>query len=140
MLISGFSPRTRALLGQVFRFCTVGVLNTLVSLLVIYSFMLFFKYSVGFANVIGYAVGLICSFILNWIWTFKSKQSIFYVLPKYLLGFVVSYLVNLCVVLFMATVVNPYLSQIFGMAAYSIVFFFVSRFFVFSSKKNECSV
>lgn len=131
MLSIKFSYKTRVLLGQMVRFGVVGALNTLVTLSIIYAMMLFFKCSAGIANAIGYAVGIMCSFVLNWIWTFKSTRSISHVLPKYAIGFAISYLINLAVVLSTVRVFDPYLSQIFGSVAYSIVFFFASRFFVY---------
>lgn len=139
MLSSAFSPRTKLLLGQMLRFGIVGVINTLLGLAAIYAFMWFFKCSVGTANALGYAVGLIVGFLLNARWTFKSKQSISRVFPKYSLCFAISYFLNLGVVLFMARIVNPYLSQIFGMVTYTLVFFFASRFFVFVDKSSHKS-
>lgn len=114
------------------KFAGVGVINTLLCLAVIFAL----KSIAGFgdvpANVAGYAVGLSCSFLLNRRWTFAHNDHPLPALLRFLLVFLVSYLLNLATVLAAIHLgCNDYLAHITGMPLYSIVFYFGCRYFVF---------
>lgn len=55
------------------RFCSVGVLNTLIGLAIIFGLMRFGGVQYVLANAIGYAIGMMLSFALNRSWTFAHK-------------------------------------------------------------------
>ena len=55
------------------RYLVVGFLNTLLGLMVIYFAMYVLRFGVVAANVIGYAVGVVVSFLLNQRWTFAHR-------------------------------------------------------------------
>ncbi len=77
--------------NQFIRFCVVGVSNVAVSFVVFYVFYNYaepseklsallnthFKMDGAIANIVGYLAGMINSFILNKIWTFKAKAGTF---------------------------------------------------------------
>jgi putative flippase GtrA len=109
------------------------MVNTLIGLMAIYALMFIFGADAAFANVIGYAVGLVTSFTLNRMWTFNSTQPVSHVLPKYALTAILCYFLNLGVVL-MSTIyfsANPYLAQLLGVFIYTVCMFVGCRLFVF---------
>lgn len=65
----------RGELAKMIRFGAVGVLNTAIGLGVIYLLQNGLDQDYRFANAVGYTLGIINSFILNRIWTFKSTDS-----------------------------------------------------------------
>lgn len=123
----------KELVGKSLRFGAVGLLNTAVGLLAIYSVLYFFHTGPGIANAIGYALGLILSFGLNKVWTFSDNRAVLSVLPRYLLAAAISYLLNLSVVLlgYHHFNINPYLVQFLGIGVYTVTMFLICHWFVF---------
>ncbi len=114
------------------KFAGVGVINTLLCLAVIFAL----KSVAGFgnvpANMAGYAVGLSCSFLLNRRWTFAHNDRLLPALLRFVLVFLVSYLLNLAAVLAAIHLgCNDYLAHLTGMPLYTIAFYFGCRYFVF---------
>lgn len=114
------------------KFAGVGVINTLLCLGVIFVL----KSRAGFgdvpANVSGYGVGLACSFLFNRRWTFAHDAQPLPALLRFLLVFLLSYLLNLGVVLLLIrSGCNRYLAHLGGMPLYTVVFYLGCRFFVF---------
>jgi putative flippase GtrA len=106
-----------------------------VGLSAIYAFQFFFNAGPIIANMLGYAIGIVFSFILNRNWTFGQGNSGYQDLPKFLLLAGVCYLFNIAVV-FVGSYVfafSPYLIQLAGVATYTALMFFGCRTFVFSS-------
>lgn len=126
------------ILYQSLRFALVGFINTSVGLAVIFGLMFFANVSPAVANVLGYVIGLLISFLLNRIWTFNSSHSIVEVLPKYVLMAVVSYFLNLGIVVGVVHLfgVNPYLAQLLGIIFYTVCMFFGCRWFVFAPQRT----
>ncbi len=119
------------------KFLSVGVINTLLSVLVIFSLKYFAQVDDVHANAAGYGLGLMCSFILNKRWTFKHSGNHWLTIPKFLLVFVVAYLMNISTVLMCIQLgMNDYIAQLTGIPIYSLVFYFGSRFFVFAPSSN----
>jgi len=122
------SPAARPL-----RFALVGVTNSLAGLAVIY----FCKATLGLgdisANMIGYALGLFCSFMLNASWTFRYRGAAAPAAFRFLLAFLLAYGANLVFVLLLIDRwgVNSYIAQALGIPPYTIAFYFLSKAFVF---------
>ncbi len=117
------------------KFATVGVINTLLSIAVIFSLKSMTDLSDVMANFIGYMVGLACSFVLNKQWTFKSIESLTPTLLKFLIVFGFSYALNITVVLASINFgVNDYFAHLIGIPFYSIAFYFGCKYFAFTSK------
>ncbi len=125
-------PAVRRLAQQAVRFGIVGVINTLVGLAVIFALMDWFGITPIVANASGYAVGLLCSFVLNRNWTF-SDQASGQPVGRFLFAFAVAYSLNaITVVVTLRTgAVQPGIAQLFGMATYTTIFFLLSKIFVF---------
>lgn len=128
----------RDILGQSLRFLAVGLANTTIGLLAIYFFLYFFDTGPGTANAIGYAIGLIVSFGLNRVWTFRDRRSIREVLPRYIAVAAVCYLMNLSVVLIGTSVysINKYWVQLLGIGIYTTTMFWGCRTLVFRAKQD----
>lgn len=128
-----------SLIGQLLRFGTVGLVNTAIGLMAIFAVIFFFNAGPAVANAIGYAIGLAVSFALNRVWTFGDSRSVAKVLPRYILVAVISYLLNLSIVL-VGTYqfdLGPYLVQFFGIGAYTLVMFLGCRWFVFRAPTHS---
>lgn len=83
---------------QFVKYCIVGVLNTLVTLGVIYICKSFLGWNLYVSNVLGYIAGVVNSFVCNKSWVFKSDGSYGVEALRFVLGFVVCYLIQLWVV------------------------------------------
>ncbi len=115
------------------KFASVGIINTLLSIAIIFTLKYFANASDVLSNAFGYLSGLTCSFILNKSWTFEHSETTWSALPKFLLVFGVSYLINIFTVLiFIKMGVNDYYAQLTGIPLYSITFYFGSKYFAFS--------
>jgi len=123
--------------GAPLRFLVVGAVNTLIGLFVIYICKWFFGLGDVTANVVGYITALTNSFYLNRAWTFGSSTPVLPALARFMVIFVLAYLVNLVTVLaaieFMG--LNSYLAQAIGIAPYTTFFYFGSRYFAFKAQK-----
>ncbi len=118
--------------NALFRFLTVGVINTLLSICVIFSLKYFVQASDTVANMTGYLVGLTCSFVLNRKWTFKHSGLLLPTLLKFCLVFLIAYTANLMLVLWFITLgVNAYLSHLLGIPIYTAIFYIGSKRYVF---------
>ena len=88
---------------QFIRYLLVGVINTLVTLIVIYVCKSILDINQWVSNAIGYVAGLINSFIWNKNWVFKSPNGAMAEAVKFGIGFIVCYGIQLFVVWFLDT-------------------------------------
>lgn len=134
MTLSAIQTFKQLLQHSAVKFASVGMINTLLSIIVIFSLKYFVSASDVVANAIGYVLGLACSFILNKRWTFNHIGNTWSTIPKFLLVFAISYLINIFTVLMLIKLgVNDYLAHLAGIPPYSVAFYFGSRYFVFAS-------
>ena len=126
----------KAQLPQLGRFLSVGMLNMLVGLLVIYACKWFFHAGDAVANAIGYAAGLTTSFTLNSRWTFAYQGRQLPALIKFLLVAAVAYGMNLLTVLVLIHYagMNTYIAQALGIPPYTLTTYLASKFIVFRSQ------
>ena len=109
---SGVAAVTRAMTITAPRFLMVGALNTLVGLSVIFMAKAVAGAGDVTANVTGYGVGLVLSFLLNRTWTFGHRGDRRSAMGRFLLVFAVAYVLKLAVVLLLvrSLQLNSYLS------------------------------
>ena len=121
---------------EVVRFSVVGVLNTAVGLATIFVAKAALGLGDVVANLLGYGVGLAMSFVLNKRWTFGDAGGAVPAAVRFVLAFVAAYLLNLLTVLSLRDhfLVDAYVAQALGVVPYTIVFFLLSRSFVFQSQ------
>jgi putative flippase GtrA len=118
------------------RFVIVGLANTMIGLATIY----LLKWLVGVgdtaANVSGYSLGLVASFLFNRNWTFHHSGAWLPALARFLLVFAVDYAVNLGTVLVLLELfrMNGYAAQAFGILPYTALFYLGSRYVSFPKR------
>jgi putative flippase GtrA len=119
---------------RVFTFASVGILNTVVGLSLIY----LFRSVVGdevLANIFGYSLSFILSYFLNGKLTFSAKVNCLKTFLKFLLAFLFSWSVNISVVLYCINhKFPPELSHLIGMPAFTFTFYLLSRYCVFTKQ------
>lgn len=114
------------------RFLSVGVLNALFGLLVIYAAKWFGQLNDVLANAIGYAAGLALSFTLNSRWTFAYQGAHAPALARFVLVAGVAYALNLLTVLLAIRLgLNGYVAQALGIPPYTLTTYLASKYFVF---------
>jgi putative flippase GtrA len=115
------------------RFLSVGMVNMLVGLLVIYACKWFFEAGDVLANATGYAFGLCTSFALNSRWTFDYRGPQMPALAKFLVVAAAAYAMNLVTVLVAIHYagLNDYLAQALGIPPYTVTTYLASKFIVF---------
>lgn len=124
---------------QALRFGAVGILNTAIGFTLIVLAMWAGAAPLP-ANAIGYAGGLIVSFILNRAWTFGRRSDMLALkdtirdAKRFVGAFVVAWLLNAAVVwiCLQTTQAPSYICQLAGVMTYSIIFFFLCRLWAFS--------
>lgn len=123
---------TPLLRHAVVKFAGVGVLNTLLTLAIIFGLTAWFGVGDARANLAGYLAGLAFSFVLNRRWTFRSDAAALPALARFLLVFGMSYLLNVAVVLGLIRLgLNNYLAHMAGMPFYSVAFYLGCRHVAF---------
>jgi putative flippase GtrA len=120
------------------RFLIVGVANTLVGIGTMYAAMYFLGFDIVYANILGYAIGTIQSFLLNKSWTFGSSDRAVSSFIRFLLVLAVAYGANLVTVVVANAVfeVNPYVAQALGIFPYTSIGFLGSRYFAFRNQRR----
>jgi putative flippase GtrA len=128
----------RQFIGSLFRFSVLrfvltGVLNTVVGLGIIFALKWWLGMNDTLANLLGYGVGLMVSYVVNSRWTFRYRESLLPVLPQYAAVVLVAYGVNLACVHFCLDVLHldSYLAQAMGVLPYAGLTYVLLRLWVF---------
>ena len=118
---------------QFVKFGLVGILNTIITISIIFVFMKLLNISYIISNVVGYLFGFINSFILNKIWTFASKKSIGRESFLFVVIFVVCYSLQLILLIILKEKlqIKPEYAQIISIIFYSILNFSGNKFITF---------
>lgn len=120
---------------QFLKFISVGVLNTAISLIVIYLLMgIGVNYKIS--NFAGYILGLINSFIFNKLWIFKTKKNLIKESILFIFVFAICYCLQYVALLIMVEKLmwNNYLSQFLGMGLYTVLNFILNRILTFKKR------
>ncbi|WP_413728034.1 GtrA family protein [Sodalis sp. RH19] len=115
---------------QFYKYCLVGLINTAVTAVVIFSLMAIGT-NMYLANFSGYVVGILFSYFINSIFTF-SQQITGYRMLKFALGCLLSYIVNVVIIKLVLFIIpdSIYVVQLFGMIAYTITGFIINKIWV----------
>ena len=118
------------------RFLSVGALNTLAGLVVIFAAKALLGAGDVLANVTGYAVGMVLSFTLNSRWTFEYRGAQLPAFLRFVAVMLLAYLANLFTVLAAIHLasLNSYLAQALGVPAFTLTSYVLSKFLVFRSR------
>lgn len=113
-------------------YAMVGVINTIVGLGVIFVLM-YVGFKPEVANVLGYIVGFLNSYVLNKKFTFKSKNSHTRDFVRFGVAMGVAYVINLAVlvILHYQCGVNKYIAQIVASVCYTISGYAISKLWAF---------
>ena len=119
------------------RFLGVGVANTCTGLGAIYAAKWLGHWGDVPANLLGYAIGLALSFTLNSRWTFAYAGAHGPALLRFAAAAALAYAANLLTVLLALHLLglNSYLAQALGMPPYTLVFYLLSKYFVFKPRR-----
>ena len=145
---------------QVLKYVIVGVMNTLITVLIIFIMMRYVfaikgdagasTIAVTTSNVVGYILGLVNSFLWNRSWTFKSQKNWTTDLWRFTLAFLVCFIPQLLLVNLLNTGVHinslqfsllekeyvisfAYICQLIGIVFYTVLNFLLNKFYTFKS-------
>jgi putative flippase GtrA len=113
------------------KFLLAGFINTFFGLSVIY-LLLFMGINDYVANMSGYLFGMVISFFLNKYYVFKSGVMSIGKVYRFILVFLVSYLLNLIILYMAIDKMSSYTSQLLAMIGYTTANFLLNKFFVFN--------
>lgn len=86
---------TRKEIIRFIRYALVGVMNTVLTLVVIYACKDFFGINEWVSNAVGYIAGFINSFLWNKLWVFNSSAGYLREAVKFFGGFILCYIIQL---------------------------------------------
>jgi len=130
-------------MSHLFRFLTVGVFNTLLGYCVIFASMYLARMSAEASNVAGYGLGLFISYFLHRNFTFNSGQRKRYEAIRFLVVFLVAYVLNFVVLIVMIHKLGLHeaLSQVLAGVVYVVASYLMSKYHVFiqpDNPENRC--
>ena len=120
------------------RYSGAGLINTIVGFIVILSAMAL-NFSPMISNIAGYAVGFTLGFVLSKKFVFRSNDRFVAESIRYLLAFVISFLINLLVLQLALNNLNfnALASQVVAAVSYTLLMYVLTRFFVFNSVSKQ---
>ena len=125
--------------GQLSRFLTVGAFNTALGYAVIFTCMYGFCIGAEASNAIGYAVGLICSFLLSRTFTFRSVGRRTGEILRFLVSFAIAYGLNLVFLSAMTRWfgVHAGVAQVLAGVVYVIASYYLNDRYVFRKSSRQ---
>ena len=123
---------------QLIRFGLVGVFNTLVGYAIIFTAMYGLDFSPVAANASGYGVGLLISYWLNRVYTFRSSSAVGSEAFKFVAVVGLAYLINLAVLLLWTKVFGFHegVGQVVAGGAYIVSSYSLNKYFVFQQTRH----
>jgi putative flippase GtrA len=123
-----------ASLKQIFKFCGVGVLNTIVGYCAFFLLVNYLNYLL--ALLIAHIIGVLHSFLWNKYWIFKSRCFGFLEFIKFNVIYAMVFIVN-AIALFVCVEiiqVNPRLAQLLLLPVITMISFFGQKLWTFNEK------
>jgi putative flippase GtrA len=119
---------------QFSRFLVVGLFNTALGYSIIFACMYLAGMTPEASNVIGYAVGLVASYLLNKSYTFKKDSTRRGEFTKFLVVFALAYGLNFLALLALVHGMEMHqgLSQALAGVVYISVSYLMNKYFVFN--------
>ena len=117
------------------RYFTIGIFNTIIGYGIIFILM-----ALGvipeIANIIGYIIGIIISYILNKIFTFKTKTKSKKEFFRFVICMICSYLINIIVlvILYRYIGIDKYIATIIASIFYTFSGYIFSKYFAFKTR------
>jgi putative flippase GtrA len=117
------------------RYSLAGVVNGIVSYSVIFTCMTL-GLTPGVSNALGYAAGLVTSFLQSKHWVFRSQGRMLDEWLRFIVVFLISYAANFATLkACMSAGINAYLAQLIACVAYVAVSFLLNSKFVFRKRR-----
>lgn len=129
-----FAASHRWMSAELVKFASVGGLNTVLGLAIIYSFKWELQWGDASANLAGYLICILLGFVLNGRWTFGKSALMLRHFWGYFLVAAIAYLMNFCSVLLSIKVLDvpgDY-AQLVGVPVFTLTSFVLNKWFVFS--------
>ena len=125
--------------SEVLRYLGAGTINTLVGYLAFWIALRGFSASVVLANVISYACGLSCAYLLNRRFVFTARAPSASSAWKFAAGFALAFAVNALVLQVASAALHlpPEAAQILAMIAYTVTFYFINKYIVFAGDDSK---
>jgi len=119
------------------KYSIAGVVNGVVSYVVIF-FCMLGGLSPASSNLLGYAAGLVTSFLQSRHWVFRSTGRVIDDWLRFMVVFVVAYAANfLALRTLLNFAVNAYLAQLLACVVYVCVSFVLNSRFVFRKRADD---
>ncbi|MDR1981615.1 MAG: GtrA family protein [Tannerellaceae bacterium] len=120
---------------QVIKYGIVGAANTLITAAIIWVMMKKANVPAIPSNIVGYAFGVLNSFIWNKQWTFKSSARWIGSAMRFGVVFGICYLLQLMLLICLNRYlsIDPYYNQLIAMAFYTVVNFLMNKYFTFKA-------
>ncbi|PYG87972.1 putative flippase GtrA [Ruminiclostridium sufflavum DSM 19573] len=131
---NAFKNKFFNLFGQIIKYGLVGIINTLITAVILFTLMNCFGVSYKASNAAGYIAGFINSFFMNKLWTFKeNRTSTLTQFIRFTAVFVVCYLLQRGLLIFLVEnlIIDKNIAQLIGMAFYTIISFIFNKLFSF---------
>lgn len=121
-------------MNQFLRYICVGVLNTSVGYAIIFACMYILSLDAVMSNFIGYGSGLVISYMLNKLFTFRTDAKSIYEPLKFVMVFCVSYTANVVALVMMIEIFHMHkaLAQFPAGAIYIALSYILNKRYVFS--------
>lgn len=120
---------------QLMRFAAVGVVNTGLGYAVIFACMYLLGLGAVLSNVLGYAVGLVVSYILNRTYTFRSAAAAQGEILRFISIFLLAYLANLAALMLLIHRIGMHEggAQLLAGVVYFGLSFILNKYYVFAA-------
>lgn len=118
---------------QFIKYLFIGIQNTLIGFSIIFILM-YYKVIPEIANIIGYSIGIIYSYLMNKTFTFKTKSNFKKEFIKFIFTMGIAYLINIIILILLIRIlnINEYISQVIAGIFYTISGYLFSKKFVFN--------
>lgn len=119
---------------QLLKYLIVGIVNTLVGYGAFLVFVRALQITPEIANALSYALALTIAFTLNKIYVFERAAVTWRAIAKFIISFLVSFTINQLVFIltYRALGFSAEISQLPAMIAYTLIFYALNKYFVFS--------
>lgn len=119
---------------MIYKYIGIGIINTVISFLVILVFFKFLGFKYGIAYFIGYVIALLNSFIMNKRYTFKSNGHWKKEFKFFILVFIIAYSISHIFLYLMVEWFNieVLISIIISMMIYTFFGYFLNKNIVFN--------
>lgn len=120
---------------QRLRFIEVGIVNTAVGYGV-YALCIWYRLNYFFANCIATVIGVLCSYLLNKLYTFKSYNKSMAELVRFVSVYTISFLIsNVILYLLVGRLgIDPYIAGVANLVSITVISWFGHKYFSFTSQ------